>query len=358
MGCCASSLTADEKRELVESKRFDTLLEQVKQTEQRTIKLLLLGTGESGKSTIFKQMQILYVNGFTEYEKKTFSHVVRRNVLESAQKLIMGIEKFGYGYSNPKSEQFARDLLSLDSLTTQFWNDGIAPRVKHLWNNEPSFQTAFKNRSKLQILDSAAYFFDNQNLERIHASNYIPSSDDILRARLQTTGITERLFSIDKISFKFVDVGGQRNERRKWIHCFEDVTAVIFVAAIQEYDQSLYEDDKENRLMEAIKVFSDVINNQYFARSTIILFLNKTDLFKEKIQYVSLSVCFKDYGGDSSYDDASTFVRDRFLEVNEDKKRFLFPHFTCATDTQHFLKVFDACKATILSNNLLRLGLQ
>lgn len=51
------------------------------------VKLLLLGTGESGKSTIFKQMQILYQDGFSEYEKTTYRHVVRRNVVESMQTL-------------------------------------------------------------------------------------------------------------------------------------------------------------------------------------------------------------------------------------------------------------------------------
>ena len=42
-----------------------------------------------------------------------------------------------------------------------------------------------------------------------------------------------------------VDVGGQRSERRKWIHCFENVTSIIFLVALSEYDQILYESDNE-----------------------------------------------------------------------------------------------------------------
>ena len=49
--------------------------------------------------------------------------------------------------------------------------------------------------------------------------------------------------------FEMYDVGGQRNERKKWIHCFEGVTAVIFVAAISEYDQKLFEDASTNRMV-------------------------------------------------------------------------------------------------------------
>jgi len=155
-----------------------------------------------------------------------------------------------------------------------------------------------------------------------------------------------------------LDVGGQRNERRKWIHCFEDVTAVIFVTAISEYDQVLYEDEKENRLRESLKVFETVVNNKYFANSTIILFMNKSDLFRDKLQQTSIKYCFGDeYEGDGSFDDASHFIETCFLESSENKKRMIFPHITCATDTQNVKKVFDACKVTILNNNLHRLGL-
>jgi hypothetical protein len=42
-----------------------------------------------------------------------------------------------------------------------------------------------------------------------------------------------------------VDVGGQRSERRKWIHCFENVTSIIFLVALSEYDQILFESDNE-----------------------------------------------------------------------------------------------------------------
>lgn len=42
-----------------------------------------------------------------------------------------------------------------------------------------------------------------------------------------------------------VDVGGQRSERRKWIHCFQNVTSIMFLVALSEYDQVLVESDYE-----------------------------------------------------------------------------------------------------------------
>jgi len=280
MGLCASGTTED-KTALAESLKLDKVLTQKSEEDGKIIKLLLLGTGESGKSTIFKQMQILYVEeGFTEYEKSTFRHVIRRNIVESMQTLLFGVEKFCYTFKNPQSERSGKFMSALDPLSADFWVDEIVMHVKLLWYDEPAIKEAFDVRSKMQLLDSAHYFFDN--LERIGKSDFVPNRDDILRARLRTSGIVERTFKINNVDFKFLDVGGQRNERRKWIHCFEGVTAVIFVAAVSEYDQSLYEDEKENRLIESIRVFDNITNNRYFQNSTIILFMNKIDLFAEK----------------------------------------------------------------------------
>jgi hypothetical protein len=64
------------------------------------------------------------------------------------------------------------------------------------------------------------------------------------------------------MSVSMYDVGGQRNERKKWIHCFDDVTAVIFVASLSEYDQVLYEDNTVNRMDEAVTLFADIANSR------------------------------------------------------------------------------------------------
>ena len=85
------------------------------------------------------------------------------------------------------------------------------------------------------------------------------------------------------------DVGGQRSERKKWIHCFENVTAIVFLVAISEYDQVLAEDASMNRLQEALTLFDSICNSKWFTKTSIILFLNKIDLFAEKLPKNSLS---------------------------------------------------------------------
>ena len=60
-------------------------------------------------------------------------------------------------------------------------------------------------------------------------------------------GEVEQSEAINGIFFRLFDVGGQRSERKKWIHCFENVTSIIFLVALSEYDQILFESDNEVR---------------------------------------------------------------------------------------------------------------
>ena len=95
-----------------------------------------------------------------------------------------------------------------------------------------------------------------------------------------------------------VDVGGQKSERRKWIHCFEGVDAVMYLAAISEYDQFLAEDEEQNRLEESLNLFNTIIHYPWFLTSPVILFLNKTDLLKQKLEFSNLSDTWPDFNGE------------------------------------------------------------
>ena len=92
--------------------------------------------------------------------------------------------------------------------------------------------------------------------------------------------VTEHGLDIWLRCFRIFDVGGQRNERRKWIHAFDNVNAVVFVAAMSEYDQVLFEDETQNRMEEALQLFDQIINSKWFKTTSMILILNKKDLFE------------------------------------------------------------------------------
>jgi len=169
-------------------------------------------------------------------------------------------------------------------------------------------------------MDSCKYLLDN--LDRILDENFIPNDQDILRSRQKTCGIIEIPFKIQTYNFKIIDIGGQRSERRKWISIFDRVKAVIFCTSMSEYNQLLYEDESVGRMAESLKLFHEMVNNHYFDNIPIILFLNKVDMFKEKLSKFPLSEYVSDYDGDNSFEQASEFIKNKYLSVvlHEKKK--------------------------------------
>lgn len=144
------------------------------------------------------------------------------------------------------------------------------------------------------------------------------------------------------VLFRLIDVGGQRTERKKWIHFFEDVTSILFCVALSEYDLTLREDSHTNRMLESLRVFRDILKNKWFTNTPVILFFNKTDLFKEKIQRVDLNVTFPGYKGGKNFTAASEYIQGLFKSQNKKRKKPLYFHFTTATDSNNIRFVFSA----------------
>jgi len=230
----------------------------------------------------------------------------------------------------------------------------IAAAVETLWADK-GIKATYDARSSFQLTDSCSYFF-----EKAHdcaKSNYMPSDQDVLRSRVRTTGIVENEFVIEGNRFKLFDVGGQRNERKKWIHCFEGVTAVLFVAAISEYDQMLYEDENMNRMHEALTLFGEICNSRWFTNTSMILFLNKRDLFAEKIQRVPLKKCFENYTGENTYEAAGEYIKAQFEAKNLSEGKDIYTHLTCATDRDQTKLVFDTVTQIIINISIKEAGL-
>jgi GTPase SAR1 family protein len=311
----------------------------------REFKLLLLGGGESGKSTIAKQMKIIHLNGFTEEERKTYKDIIHSNVIMSMRALVLAAERLGVEIL-PENKERAAVFTTNSILAEQELTPKIGEHVKALWKDE-NIQKLLERSNEFQLNDSATYYFNE--IDRL-IGDFTPTEQDVLRARAKTTGITEIEFDIEQSHFRMVDVGGQRSERKKWIHCFQEVTAVIFCAALSEYDLKLYEDETVNRMHEALKLFDEICNSRWFGNTSIVLFLNKSDLFKDKIQKVTLSVCFPDYDGGLDYDKGVKYITEKFVNLNRDtKSKQVYPHVTGATDTSNIKFVFAAVKDIILN---------
>eukprot|EP01098_Paradermamoeba_levis_P015746 TRINITY_DN8153_c0_g1_i2.p1 TRINITY_DN8153_c0_g1~~TRINITY_DN8153_c0_g1_i2.p1 ORF type:complete len:346 (-),score=98.98 TRINITY_DN8153_c0_g1_i2:201-1238(-) len=326
-------------------------LKEDKKNAENELKVLLLGTGESGKSTIAKQFRIINTGDFTVDELRDYRVFVHDNSINSMKSLVQAVESMGLGFSSPNATQLVqkvKDLTAKDEL-----NEDLGEVFVKLWADK-AVQQAYQRRSEYQLNDNCQYCMEN--LDRIAKADYIPTQTDVVHCRVKTTGVIETPFLLGKRKVRLVDVGGQRAERRKWMGCFDGVTAVIFCLALSEYDLKLAEDNSTNRMKESFKIFEELVN-RYFPETTIVVFLNKSDLFQEKITKVPLSICFPEYTGKNEFQPAAEYIRERLISLDKNDPDRIFPHVTCATDTEQVRFVFSVIKDTLLSANLKKMGL-
>ena len=343
-------MSADEREKKRINAAIDKELKRSKSMLRKEYKLLLLGTGESGKSTFLKQMRIIHGKGFSQQDRSEFKQFVFQNIFSAMQAMIEAMGQLKIAYSSREAENAAKKIRaeSADN-ATEISPENLA-LLKLLWADSGLRQCHARSR-EYQLSSSTQYYLDA--LDRIGSPSYLPTEQDVLRVRIPTTGINEYPFDFDrKVTFRVIDVGGQRSERRKWIHCFECVTSIIFLAAISEYDQVLQEDDTQNRLEESLALFETILSAKWFEKSSFILFMNKKDLLEEKISKSHLIDYFPEYDGPKGdAHEAREFIKDMYLSV-QDTNRFIYWHYTCATDTENIKFVFDSVKDTILEIGL------
>ncbi|KAE8633137.1 hypothetical protein XENTR_v10001794 [Xenopus tropicalis] len=346
-GCC---LTAEEKESQRINAEIEKQLRRDKRDARRELKLLLLGTGESGKSTFIKQMRIIHGSGYTDEDRKGFTKLVYQNIFTSMQAMIRAMDTLRIQYSSEQNMENALTVREVEVDKVSSLERKHVEAIKKLWEDE-GIQECYDRRREYQLSDSTKYYLSD--IDRISNPSFIPTQQDVLRVRVPTTGIIEYPFDLENIIFRMVDVGGQRSERRKWIHCFENVTSIIFLVALSEYDQVLAECDNENRMEESKALFRTIITYPWFQNSSVILFLNKKDLLQEKIMYSHLIDYFPEFTGPKQdSQSARDFILKLYQDQNPDKEKVIYSHFTCATDTENIRFVFAAVKDTILQLNL------
>mmetsp|Transcript_10889 Transcript_10889/g.13166 ORF Transcript_10889/g.13166 Transcript_10889/m.13166 type:complete len:353 (+) Transcript_10889:11-1069(+) len=351
MGLCSSSEAA------ANDKNIDLKNAKDHEASKNKIKLLLLGAGESGKSTLFKQMNILYGKGLDDKEKQKILPFIGFNVMEGLQMLCRGVEDLELEDKLlEENKPLFKEILDL-TVTAATPDATMVSKVQTLWK-DPAIVEAWKQRSSLQVSESVSTFVNR--LETYTAPDYVPTQEDVLLCRIRTTGITSQTFVVDGVEFEMYDVGGQKSERKKWANCFDTVNAVMFVAALSEYDHTMFEDESENRMNDAINLFKWVCEQSAFSKSSILLFLNKKDLFMEKIKVKSIESvpCFNDYKGKpNDFEDGVEYFKTKFLEQTKNDLITVYPHVTCATDSGVVQFVFDSCKDIILKDALGSVGL-
>ncbi|WVQ74796.1 hypothetical protein IAR50_004402 [Cryptococcus sp. DSM 104548] len=352
MGGCMSSPSTGDPAADARSREIDKALREDEKRLAREVKLLLLGAGASGKSTILKQMRLIHDRSFEadeveDYRKLTFSNIVggMRAIIDVMDELNLAVQ--------PSNRKYI-SLVDVEPPinTNEPFPSRYLPALQNLWK-DPGVQACYSRGNEFALAENMPYFYED--LGRLFEPGFKPSNDDILRVRSKTTGITETRFPIHDVVFRLFDVGGQRSERRKWASCFENVTAILFLVALSDYNSCLIEDRESNGMQEALMLFDSICNSQWFTKSSIILFLNKSDLLARKIQDPNqqLHEHFPEYEGKPySFQDAVDFFKVRFRSLNRTMSKEIYCHVTTAVDRQNVKVVMTVCQDTILKNTL------
>lgn len=335
--------------------------------EDEKIKLLLLGAGESGKSTIMKQMKNMYGAPMTAQEVERTSIFVQQNVLTFMKVICEALTDpdfmaDGLAGLDDNLQAQAREFAEVNtSDTEELLKPGVAAAITALWKSD-AVKAIWERRNELQVTEVHTQFVER--VAEIASSEYQANFQDLLLCRVKTSGIMTESLKIEGILFDIYDVGGQKNERRKWIHCFDNVSAIIFVVGLSEYDKVLLEDDSTNRMADALDLFKQIFHNPAFAGNSregvpatkFLVFLNKKDLFEEKLKRRPIGAMeewsdFDDFAGikrmkepnATDFDCGVSYFENKFAQIAGPRAHDIIFKPTQATDTENVKVVWEVC---------------
>jgi len=382
--CCFRHRDPDQYWQIKNDKEIWELIELEKKKKRRTHRVLLLGTGGGGKTTFLNQMKII-LNGedaFSDDARSKYHKAILENIFIGIKILLLQMEEMHIKFEKASNSSVGAAVKQMEfqdcynQQKMEFSRDYVV-KIRGLWKDE-GVQRCYERRNEFYFQDSVKYFLDR--LDDIVAPNYRPSNMDILYARVETRSAYQSVFHPSKqskdLSMVLIDVGGQRELRDNWLPLFDDVTSIIFITSLSEFDQTLAEDSEVNRTAESLFLFKSVLKNDVLKKIPIILFLNKKDLLEEKLNSKEKRDQFKAYFPD--FDETNEqlraeaertgerlealFLRQLYLQqrdnanaergippVIESKARDVFAHITQATDKRNIEKIWADIKEIILS---------
>jgi guanine nucleotide-binding protein G(i) subunit alpha len=289
------------------------------------IKLLILGSSESGKSTLLKGMKLYAEGEFTREDSVSFSGIIWTSIVKSIRVILEAMEDMEIPLQYERNKYHAETIF-LQQLP---FDDNFPPQlgiaIANLWA-DAGLKEAYRRRCDYQVQENVPYFASH--IERLAVPGYMPSQEDIVRCRVKTTGITETTFEISHsgVCFRVFDVGGMRSERKKWIHTFENVASIAFTVDASAYCRLLLEDETVNRMQEQLDLWDSIANSRWFKRTSFVLIFTKIDWLPEQLKLYPVTTYFPDFKEPESsgmtllIDSYLAYVKDRFVSLMQSEE--------------------------------------
>ncbi|KAI9659818.1 MAG: guanine nucleotide-binding protein subunit alpha [Bathelium mastoideum] len=267
-------------------------------------KVLLLGTSGSGKSTLLKAMVMAQENfRYKVTDLHSFRETILSNIEQGLSNLFGAMEDLGISLST-----FDRLKHPPDAIETLRVN----PELRAAYNRRQMYQS-----------DNIMDYLDE--IQRIEGSNYKPTAEDILRSRVRTTGIHKYVLLFEAMPCMIFDVGGERSERRKWIHCYDNADVVIFTIDAIALNKVLYEDEECNSMQEQLVLFHSIAKSETFTTANFIVVFTRLDKLEDCLNNCNvqeyLPDCPTSTSGNTSCITYSEYLERRFTELIPEEKR-------------------------------------
>lgn len=323
----------------------------------KVLQVLVAGAAQSGKSTFFKQLQLIHFNGFKPDQKAEVTKTLRSNIILGFKELV---EFHDTLKKPPHTSSTIKEQMEYFRKKNPFdvYDETTQEAAKELWDDK-GFSKLWASRDTIPNLSILHLDYLMSNLERLSSDVETANNEDVLYARKRTTGTNAIEFNFKGKDFRFVDVGGQKSERRHWDQIIDKPDAVVFFVALTDWNLPTVGNPSITKLMESLEIFKDVVDYEAFRGTYWILMLNKIDLFKDKILRVSLKETFSDFtGNEKDSDDGAQYIKELFLGVMpQDRNDPIQAHVTCALDTQQMTTVFAAMQTAVLERLMSDFGM-
>ncbi|KAK0706194.1 G-protein alpha subunit-domain-containing protein [Lasiosphaeria miniovina] len=324
--------------------------------DRETIKILLLGPSNSGKSTLYNQMRLLYTKDEFQRRKLGWRAAILENLLGHVQAVYQEGKTRGWPFSRVVKRSL-RELSDLKDRIYRWWElvelpaEALAP-LRNLRDSE-SWRRALQTYSLTDTSVDAFYFMDI--LERLFDGKYAPSTQDVLNTRLKTTGIVETAVDVGgDLRYRVFDLGGARAERKKWIHAFDSVDVVVFHAPLGSFNERVDEGAEASQLDEALELFASIANLKWFTRTLIVLNFTKSDCLRRKLAagvkvFTTKQQTLPDTWPDKSETVAnvSAIYADKFLRAAPETAENVVVTFADANDVLQAARLWDLVEAKV-----------
>lgn len=286
----------------------------------RNVTILLLGCGESGKSTSLKSLRNLMTGDFAfPLQQDEWRIAVRRNLVNSMRWILSKFKGSGRSFADQPIESYASFLPKMDDENVAF-EPILIEAIEDVYN-DVAVQDLARYRYLSPSQDSALYFL--ASIRRIASPDYVPSVQDAFRARLPTTGIFETTVTRENTIYHVFDFGGAQSERKKWVHGFNCANVVVFHVPVDCYTLSIAEDPNVNMMEESLTLFDGISNSFYFSEALIILVFTKCDTLKTVLEEFPPTQTYSEYEGGGDAESFLDFLETKFLSLVQEFPRNL-----------------------------------